>query len=139
MNFQRQADKVRKDKAGGGFTLIEVMIALGILAFGILAIASMQSTSLSGTFRARNVTGASTVGQDRIEILMGIPYDDPDLASGAHTPETVTIGNYTYDVGWTVSDDQPIDNTKTIDVTVQWQEKGVQKTLSLVYIKMDVI
>ena len=139
MNLQRQADRAGKDRAEGGFTLIEVMIALGILAFGILAIASMQSTSLSGTSKAQNVTGASTVGQDMIEILMGLPYNDPDLASGTHTPQTVTIGNYTYNVGWTVSNDQPIDNTKTIDVTVQWQEKGVQKTLSLVYIKMDVI
>ena len=88
---------------------------------------------------AQYVTGASSVGQERIESLMVLPYDHTELSSGSHGPESVKLGKYAYEVNRTMSDDQPIDNTKTIDVTVRWREKGVPKSLSLAYIKMDVI
>lgn len=126
-----------RDKGLGqkGFTLVEVMVALGVLAFGILAIASMQMASLSGTNLAAKTTEGTTVGMDRIEQFVGLDYDDSNLAAGNHGP--VTEGNY--QIIWTVTEGQPLTNTKTIDLTVQWQEKGVAKTASLTYVKMDII
>jgi type IV pilus assembly protein PilV len=118
-----------------GFTLIEVMIALGILAFGILAIASMQTASLSGTSLAGNTTEATTVAMDRIEQLIARPYSHADLVNGNHGPLTQN-GHI---ITWVVTDNQPLTNTKTIRVSVQWQEKGASKSSTLSYMKMDVI
>ena len=36
---------LERAKGKGGFTLVEILVALSILSFGILAIASMQTSS----------------------------------------------------------------------------------------------
>ena len=137
MAFLRREECDRNQRAQAGFTMVEVMVALGILAFGILAVASMQTSSLSGTRTAHCVTEATTVAMDKVEDLMMLAYTDADLTNGAHGPEYDTTNRYRID--WTVTDDIPVDSTKTIDVTVQWQERGVVRTSSRTYIKMDVI
>jgi len=65
-------------KGEKGFTLVEVMVALGILAFGILAVASMQTASLVGTNKSNAVTQATTVAMDRMERLRGLPFSTWD-------------------------------------------------------------
>jgi type IV pilus assembly protein PilV len=119
-----------------GFTLVEVMVALGILAFGILAIASMQMSSLGGTNTAGRVTEATTIAQDRVERFISQPYTHADLTNGSHVDPSPPSR---YTVAWTVTDNVPLANTKTIDVDVAWKEKGATKTTSLVYMKMDII
>ena len=133
----RRKESDRNRGAQPGFTLVEVMVALGILAFGILAVASMQTSSLSGTKTAHYVTDATTIAMDKVEDLMMLTYADADLSHGIHGPEYDATNRYRID--WMVNDDLPVESTKTISVTVQWQERGVVKTSSLTYIKMDVI
>lgn len=50
-----------------GFTLIEVLIALAILAIGLLAIVSMLSTSAKGNAEARKLTRAIRLAETRME------------------------------------------------------------------------
>jgi len=119
-----------------GFTLIEIMVALAILAFGILAVASMDMSSLSGTAAAQRVTEATSIAQDRVERFVSASYNDPDLSPGTHTEANPPTG---YSVSWTVSSNTPITNTKTVVVNVSWNAKGITKSTSLTYIKMDVI
>ncbi|MFC1533002.1 prepilin-type N-terminal cleavage/methylation domain-containing protein [Thermodesulfobacteriota bacterium] len=57
-----------------GFTLVEVMVSLGILSFGVLAVASMQNAALLGSVKSNSVTQATTIGMDRMERLMGLPF-----------------------------------------------------------------
>ena len=137
MALVRRDESDRKRETQSGFTMVEVMVALGILAFGILAVASMQTSSLSGTRTAHCVTEATTVAMDKVEDLMMLAYTDADLTNGAHGPEY--DGTNTYRIDWTVNDDVPVESTKTISVVVQWQQRGVTKTSALTYIKMDVI
>lgn len=137
MALVRRDESDRNRGAQSGFTMVEVMVALGILAFGILAVASMQTSSLRGTRTAHCVTEATTAAMDKVEDLMMLPYTDADLSNGAHGPEYDATN--TYRIDWTVTDDVPVESTKAIDVTVQWQERGVIRTSSLTYIKMDVI
>ena len=118
----------------GGFTLVEVMAALGILAFGILAIASMQTASLGGTNLASSTTEATTHAMDELERLMPLAYTHADLSNGDHPP--ITDGRYT--ISWNVTTGTGLlTNTKTVAVTVQWNEKGTPKRSTLTYIKMD--
>jgi type IV pilus assembly protein PilV len=62
-----------------GFTLLEVIIAMLILAFGLLAIASMQTTAIKGNSQAMGLTEAVNLAQDRMERLIGLPYTDAGL------------------------------------------------------------
>ncbi len=62
-----------------GFTLIEVLLAIVIFSFGILALASMQMTSLQGDDRANIGSEATTIAGDKLEELMTMAYADPAL------------------------------------------------------------
>jgi type IV pilus assembly protein PilV len=136
MNTRREHEQsIRSRRTQSGFTLIEVMVALSILAFGILAVASMQGASLSGTNLAGSTTEATTAAMNRMEQLISRSYSHTDLSSGSHGP--VVQGRFT--LSWTVTVNQPLADTKTVAVTAQWSEKGVTKTSSLTYVKMDVI
>jgi type IV pilus assembly protein PilV len=52
-----------------GFTLIEMLIGLVLLAIGLLAIAGMQIKSVKGNSFSNNLTQASILAQDRLEGL----------------------------------------------------------------------
>jgi type IV pilus modification protein PilV len=101
--------KLKEDR---GFTLLEVIIAISILTFGILAVGAMQSAALRGNNFAYGRTSASTLAQDALEDLMAKPY--ADMTSGSR-PE----GNYT--IYWTVTQIGTGTNAyKTITVTVRY-------------------
>ena len=102
-----------------GFTLIEVLIGLIILAIGILAIAGMQIISIKGNFFSSNVTQATILGQEKLEELKNIPYTSTDLSIGEHNEGTITstIFSRKYNVAGLGS------SMKTVSVTIEWLDK----------------
>ena len=62
-----------------GLTLLEVLVAIAILSFGLLAVATMQGSSIKGNSQAIGTTEAITLAQDKLEKLMRLPYNDADL------------------------------------------------------------
>jgi prepilin-type N-terminal cleavage/methylation domain-containing protein len=99
-NFKERYQMRKREK---GFTLIEVMVALFILTIGILAVASMQNSSLLGTAKSHAVTQATTVAMDRMERLLALPFTTWD-AAGSY-PTTYT-GDDTFPL-FTDADDPP--------------------------------
>ena len=73
-----------------GFSLVEVLIGTIFLAIGLLAIASLQVTSVRGNFFSNNLTQATYVAQDRLEFLKSLKLDDPLLGIGNHPDGTTT-------------------------------------------------
>lgn len=111
-----------------GFSLIEVLIALIFLAIGILAIASLQITSVRGNFFSNNLMQATYVAQDRLEFLKSLPYDSSRLAQGNYKPDPdgpVTVSGIVFNRSYTVSDA----GYKLIDYTVTWND-GVDHRIS---------
>ena len=111
-----------------GFSLIEVLIALIFLAIGILAIASLQVTSVRGNFFSNNLMQATYVAQDRLEFLKNLPYDSSRLAQGNYKPDPdgpVTVSGIVFNRSYTVSDA----GYKLIDYTVTWND-GVDHRIS---------
>jgi type IV pilus modification protein PilV len=115
-------------KKQGGFTLIEVLIALTIFAVGLLAIAAMQTSAIQMNSTAGNLTDLSTLGMDRLEGLIGLPYtaNQLDPLNSPFTDATAPAG---YSVTWTVAP-TAAPNTKLITLTVA--SKGKRLTLTCV-------
>jgi len=114
-----------------GFTLIEVLIGLIILAIGILAVAGMQITSIRGTAFSNNLMQASVIAQDRLEFLKSLPLNDAQLDTGDHNdPPDVGIFKKGYRADRNLSP-----NYVQITYTVSWVEKDVPHSLSFRTIK----
>jgi len=106
-----------------GFTILEVMIAISILAIGLLAVFSGQNMAIRGNDRASHLTEGMTLAQDKLEELLASPYDSVTAGTG-------TQGNYS--IAWTVTE-YAGDNYKLIAVEVNGQ--GLKKSLELRCIK----
>jgi len=128
--------RVRKLEREKGFTLLEVLFAIVILTFGLLAVASMQSAAIRGNLSASGLTQGTTWAQDRLEKLMALVYTHADLdpAGNPHEEANPPAG---YTIAWNVTADNPVSNTKRIAVTVTWQDKGVTKTTQLTCVKPE--
>lgn len=99
-----------------GFSLIEVLIGLIILAIGLLAIAGMQITAIRGNDFSKNLTQATVLAQDRMEILKNRPFTHSDLNQGTYLEGVIT--NTIFTRSYVVTN---LGSTmKMITVTVTW-------------------
>lgn len=57
-----------------GFSLVELMIALVIFSFGVLAVGAMQITSMHGNSKSRMVSEAANAATDFMENLLAREY-----------------------------------------------------------------
>ncbi len=114
-----------------GFTLLEVLVAVSVLAVGILAVASMQVTAIRGNRIAGAMTEALNLATDRLEKLSVLPYE---TVASAATPET--SGPYT--VNWTVTADSPLPKTKSVEVVVSWIDRGHGRQVTLRHILAEI-
>lgn len=62
-----------------GLTILEVLVGVAILSFGLLAVATMQGSAIKGNSQAIGTTEAITLAQGKLEELMRLPYSDADL------------------------------------------------------------
>jgi type IV pilus assembly protein PilV len=128
---------VNRLSAEEGFTLIEVVIALGIVSIGILSLMALQVNTIRGNAFANSMTRATYAGSDIIELLGSRTYSDPvfSTAAGAnpHThaelPSAI-LGSGVTGVNWNVVNGG-IPNTKDITVTVTYRDKNLVKNLVL--------
>jgi len=123
----------RKDYCGqGGFTLLEVIMAISILTVGLLGVGAMQISAIYGNSLAGRITASTCMAEDKLEGLLSLEYTLTStheyLAEGEH-PGGIDASGYT--TNWTVLNNSPVPNTKEITVTVTWQDKGRTKSTSL--------
>lgn len=107
----------------GGFTLLEVMIALVILSVGLLGLAALQLVAIKGNSFSSEMTYATMLAQQHAEILKNLPFTDANLAAAGEGNPHTAIGSskgIQYAVRWTVADNTPGTDMKTVNLTVQW-------------------
>ena len=143
----------RRSSAMDGFTLIEVMIALVILAFGVLGLALMQLQALTQSSQGRHTGDALAVARSHIEQVNRIPWSELDVATAAATwiaPSWVgstptynmsieqpgpagTLSEQSYSVEWLVNDvgTAPI-CLRDVQVRVTWAEEDYSNNKTLV-------
>ena len=68
-----------REERENGFTLIEVLIAIVILTFGLLAVGSMQISAIRGNFMGGNTSIALSLASERMEDLLSKDFNHADL------------------------------------------------------------
>ena len=104
-----------------GFTLIEILIALFILGFALLALAGLMVTTTRNNSFGGRMTEAATFAQSKLEELQAMPTDD--IASGNDLKTGSQGGQYTRN--WTVittTDNDSKTITKQINLTITWAD-----------------
>lgn len=111
-------------KKSEGFTLIEVMIALVILAVGLLGLAALQLTAVKSNAFSSEMTYATMKAQEYAEVFKNLPFTDTDLdpAGNPHAAMESSKG-VQYTVTWNVTDNVPATDMKSINITVQWKSR----------------
>ncbi len=130
MNQRKTNKRISMRKKEQGFTIVEVMIALSIFSIGILGVAAMQTSSVTGNASAMGYTEGSTWAMDQVESLMNLPYNHANLATTC-SPCSRTSPDGVYTIDWTVTLPGPIPRTKQVDVTVSWEWGFPRRTKSV--------
>jgi prepilin-type N-terminal cleavage/methylation domain-containing protein len=105
-------ESVRSDLQG--FGLIEIMVALVVLTFGLLAAGQFMVVSIGAGSLARSKGTAAVAAQDKLEYLSDLYRQTPnamDLAPGSHGPQQIrvinpiseSVLNY-YSLDWTIAE-----------------------------------
>ena len=129
--------RISKDS---GFTLIESMIALAVLAITLLGLGQLVSTSVRQNASTRFETMGVLIAQEKLEALRGeynreleAETGSSDLTAGSHGPETrimeaptgSSMGDSEFEVSWTVT---IAGSQKTVNVTVEPQVSNALTT-----------
>jgi len=140
--------KISQNTQEKGFTLIEVLVAISILCFGLLGVAVMQTSAIRGNSLASDVTEGTIWASEQLETLMRMAaanYDDAsclldtngDADAGLnHTGDDADYKTQQgpYLISWNVSVDSPLPNTKTVNVIVSWRALFGDKKVSIQHI-----
>ena len=112
-----------------GFSLIEVLIAMGILALSMLAAASMQFNSIRNNASGNMVTQANMLAKAQMEVLKNTA-DLTTLADGAdNNIDADGQPGGIYNRSWTVANMGT--TARRIMVTVQWSKRGRSRSIVL--------
>ncbi len=131
-----------------GFTLVEVLIALMILAFGMLAMTVGQLASLKTVRQSRSGTTAMYLAQQQMEQFQMMPGSDvvaeitapnyPNDPNNPIDPDVNDDNNVQFNRRWFITDDSPEAGLISIRVEVDWVDPlGFTRTTTLESVKAD--
>ena len=123
-----------------GFTLIELMFALAILAAGILTVMTMQLHAMRQSSNSRDLTMATEITRDQIDLIQTMPWSTLTTSSSWESPPWVAFTGYavgelpilvdmpsggqnleqTYDIQWRVTPDPANGCLRTVDISTSW-------------------
>ncbi len=127
-------DSARKRPEERGFTLLEVLVALAIMAIAVTIVLQLFSANLRAITRSGVMTSAAVSGDSRIRELL----TEQPLAEAAWSE--VTKDGYRLDVAISEVVKERTDNLPVrlmeVLITVHWTEGMREKSLRLKTVKM---
>lgn len=117
-------------KSQKGVGLIEIIVAMLIFGIGISAAMRTLPDSNRATTRARNVSVATNLAQEKIEALMGTPLTSAELTAGTHNDPRNPLERV-FTRTWTVTDNVPLVSMKRLVVTVTYAGGGNDRAVTL--------
>lgn len=140
----------------GGFSLLEVVIAMGVLGFGLLTLALMQVHALTQGNAGRHTGDAAAVARTYVEQVHRLPWAALTADTGAGwtapswnlAPAAVNVSvtgpsgtniENTYNVLWRVTNVAGTACLRDVEVQVSWAEEDMSapKTLTLATRRYD--
>jgi type IV pilus modification protein PilV len=101
-------------KSEKGFTLLEVMISLLILATGLLGVTALTTTSVKVNSNANHLTWAYQTAQADLEKLRSLPWGS--ISNGTRT---ATCNGVAFTSTWAFA---TTGNIKNVSVSVAWND-----------------
>ena len=116
--------KSTKFRNKDGFTLLELLVSLTVLSFGMLGTAALTTGIMRGNFFSKNITSATAVAQTTIEGAQRVGYASVNsyVADSSKVPTSVSLGGVSFSQSALVTNNSPASNMKTVSVTVSWNE-----------------
>ncbi len=112
----------------GGFTLIEILIAMTIFSTSFLALAAGATTVMKSNHSSYNSTIATNMAQDKLERFMAEGLDflctDFDVDGCFDTPDSGSGSSVTFDRSWRIT--SFLTDTVTvnkIEIKVDWTDQ----------------
>lgn len=106
----------------GGFTLLEVLIAMTLLSVGLLGTLGLTTGVIRGNFFSKNVSTATVIAETQLEEVQRRGYTGANTTNFPAGKQVVTMGNATFGRETTITDDSPAANMKRVRVKVTWNE-----------------
>ena len=104
-----------------GFTLVEILVALTLLATALLGMAGLTAALVQGNNFSNKLTMASTLAQDQMENMTQLGYANTPTTDTTSTENYNSIPNSPFYKRVTTTDvDSPSAGMKTVTVTVFW-------------------
>jgi len=108
---------LQRVRTARGFTLIEILIALTLLAIGLLGMAGLTVGIMRGNSLSKEVTTATALAQDKMEDIKRLGYSGATKQTEGYN----SIAGYAnYKRETEVDVDTPNIGMKTVTVTVYW-------------------
>jgi type IV pilus assembly protein PilV len=133
-------------RSEAGFSLLELLIAMTILAVGLLATVNMQTTAIQANGFAQRTTSAATVARAAMDEVVSRPGSDPifqtDLVNAVHDLDqqtaatTQTVQGITYAATISVTTNATINLTPIANLTqIALTIVGADRTITLTELK----
>jgi prepilin-type N-terminal cleavage/methylation domain-containing protein len=117
---------LKKDRQG--FSLVEVLIAMVVLAVALMGLATLQVRCIRSNDLANRTTQATNLAQVQLEELLFRVAIGEHFAAGNYEDDENPVSVPADDAGaiytrsWTFTDDDPVAAARTITVLVAWDD-----------------
>ena len=122
-----------------GFSLVELLIAMSILALGMLATATLQYSAVRNNTSGNVCTQANMLAKDKMEELIGmleateteselatmVDGEDPSLIDANGNPGGI------FKRRWFLGDPWDSEQSRRLTVTVEWTRMGRTRTVEI--------
>ena len=128
--------------AQSGFSMLEALVAMLVMSFGMLAISGMQITLGQSSESAKLRSEAVSLAQQKIDDLRSYQAiaattaisdysgsEAADLGAGTRSDSPSATSNTTFTRNWTIAD--PNSMFKTVSVTVAWTDRSGAQAITL--------
>ena len=133
MDHHRNPSNARASERGA--TIVEMMVALIVLAIGILAVGQLFPAGTRGQQKDRMFTTANMLAHEQLETLRAANWSAASLNVGTHGPDSVGTTRQ-YALTYVVSPmPAPMDQVKRVDVTVSYTFLRPRSVSATTYIR----
>ncbi|NMC74993.1 MAG: prepilin-type N-terminal cleavage/methylation domain-containing protein [Geobacteraceae bacterium] len=116
--------RVTSSCSKGGFTLLEVVVAIVILMVGLLAMLQAINLSIATNLQNEMRTRGTMIGEDQMARIKSLPF--ANITATGEKSVTVPVSLRSSLVQYTVTKkvDEVSSSTKRVNVGVRWHHRG---------------